>query len=229
MGEKKKKEATTQKWKKIVVVGACVLFVVLMIVSGMGSSWISSFKTAKPGDVVVIDYTIYNAAGNPIVTTDKQVYDQAVAKGKGVLGSKQITVVSNQTIDRAVFPLTVYPSNGGGAIQFALFNPEYNAISAGINGMKPNEQKQISISLDTPMKQTWSAEQLLRNKIDIKDLHIGDTLSMGVSNNPEEMISNTSSLTYTRIGEIVSKSDDAVVVDFSYPVVDVRVSSINNR
>ena len=61
MGEKKKKEASTKLWKKILIVGACVLFVVLMIVSGMGSGWLSIFTVVRPGDNVVIDYTLYNA------------------------------------------------------------------------------------------------------------------------------------------------------------------------
>jgi hypothetical protein len=64
MGEKKQKEKTTAQWKQIVVVGACVLFVVLMIVSGMGSGWISAFSVAKPGDVAVIDYTFYDTANS---------------------------------------------------------------------------------------------------------------------------------------------------------------------
>ena len=37
MGEKKKKEETMKTVKKVLIVGACVLFVVLMILSGMGS------------------------------------------------------------------------------------------------------------------------------------------------------------------------------------------------
>ncbi|MDO9324518.1 MAG: hypothetical protein Q7T80_06120, partial [Methanoregula sp.] len=73
MGEKKQKEKAVAQWKKIVVVGACVLFVVLMIVSGMGSGWISAFKVIKPGDAVVVDYTFYDAGGNAILTTDQTV------------------------------------------------------------------------------------------------------------------------------------------------------------
>lgn len=228
MGEKKQKEATTIKWKKIVVLGACVLFVVLMIVSGMGSGWISSFRTVKPGDVVIIDYTIYSASGTPVVTTDKQIYDRAVAAGKGVFGSKQIRIISNQTIERPVFPVTVYPSSGGGSKQFAIFNPEYNAISAGINGMKPNEQKRISISTGTTMTQLWSADQLALNKLNLSDINVGDGLFLGVSENQLESGSNISANTYLRAGEVTKKTAEGVVVDFSYPVVDIRVNSINN-
>ncbi len=37
MGDKKQKEATMKRVNQVLVVGACVLFVVLMVLSGMGS------------------------------------------------------------------------------------------------------------------------------------------------------------------------------------------------
>ncbi|MDP2798229.1 MAG: hypothetical protein Q8N94_12130, partial [Methanoregula sp.] len=127
MGEKKQKEKTVAQWKKFVVVGACVLFVVLMIVSGMGSSWISAFAVAKPGDVAVIDYTLYDAGGNPIVTTDQTLFKQVATQGRYVLFSRQISVTSNQSLAHTLFPVQVYSTGSGWANQFALFKPEYDA------------------------------------------------------------------------------------------------------
>ena len=123
MGEKKQKEKSVAQWKKIVVVGACVLFVVLMIVSGMGSGWISAFTVTKPGDVAVLDYTLYDAGGNPIVTTDQTLFKQIASQGKFVLFSKQITVTSNQSLSHSLFPVQVYSTGSGWANQFALSNP----------------------------------------------------------------------------------------------------------
>ena len=131
MGEKKQKEKTVAQWKKIIVVGACVLFVVLMIVSGMGSSWISAFAVAKPGDVAVIDFTFYDAGGNPIVTTDQNIYKQAATQGKSVLISKQISVTSNQSLAQPIFPIQIYTtSSGWSGPQFAIFRPEYGKLGA---------------------------------------------------------------------------------------------------
>src|SRR5208337_5433466 len=90
MGEKKKKEASAKMWTKVIAVIAGVLFVVLMVVSAMGTSWISSFATVKPGDSVVVDYTIYDANGNPLITTDLSQYQQAMASGTGLIYAKQI-------------------------------------------------------------------------------------------------------------------------------------------
>ena len=178
MGEKKQKEKTVAQWKKFVVVGACVLFVVLMIVSCMGSSWISAFTVAKPGDVAVIDYTLYDAGGNPIVTTDQMLFKQVATKGKFVLFSKQISVTSNQTFSGTLFPVQVYSTRSGWAEQFAIFKPEYDAISSGIVGMKVNEQKRINIPSSTSMTQLWSPELLMRNGVNLSDLNIGDIIPM---------------------------------------------------
>jgi hypothetical protein len=229
MGEKKKKVASTKLWKKILIVGACVLFVVLMIVSGMGSGWLSIFTVVKPGDAVVIDYTLFDAGGNPVLTTDQQLYIKSASTSGGLLLSRQISITANQSLTRALYPVQIYTTDSGWSKQFAIFSPEYNAMSAGIIGMKLNEQKRISIPAGNSMTQTWSTDQLMLNKVNISDVSIGDVLAMGVSDNPEAEVSNTSAITYVRIGEVTQKTQSGVVVDFGYPFADIKVVSINKR
>ena len=229
MGEKKQKEKTIAQWKKIVVVGACVLFVVLMIVSGMGSGWISAFAVTKPGDVAVIDYTLYDAGRNPLLTTDQTLFKQVASQGKAILYTKQITVTSNQSLAHSIFPVPVYSTGSGWANQFAIFKPEYEAMSSGLVGMKVNEQKRITIPSSASMIQLWSPDLLKRNGVNISDMNVGDILTMGVSDNPEEMATNKSSLTYMRVGEVTRITPEGAVVDFGYPSVDIRVVSINKN
>jgi hypothetical protein len=230
MGEKKQQEKTVAQWKKIVVVGACVLFVVLMIVSGMGSGWISAFSVVKPGDVAVIDYTLYDAGGNPIITTDQNLFKQAKAQGKAVLLSKQISMTPNQSLAQPLYPVQVSTTGSSWVpTKFALLRPEFEAMSSGIIGMKANEQKRITISSSASMTQLWSPEQLKRNGVNLSDINIGDVLSMRVSDNPEEMATNESALAFMRIGEVSAKTDQGVVVDFGFPSADIRVVSINRN
>lgn len=229
MGTKKKKEETTKLVSKILIVCVCVLFVGLMILSGMGSSWLTIFTSVKAGDTVVIDYTLFDAAGKPIVTTEQSTYAQAVAQGSGIFGSKQITITANQTMEKPIYSIPAYPSNGGKVQQIALFSSEYNALSSGIIGMRVNEQKRIPISSDVPMTYDWSAERLALNKINLSDITIGDSFFMGVSDNPEAAANITSANSYLRIGEVANKSPEGIVVDFSFPVIDVRVVSINKQ
>jgi len=227
MGVKKKKEESTKLVSKILIVSVCLLFVGLMILSGMGTSWLSIFTVVKPGDTVVIDYTLYNAGGNPILTTDQQLYVKTASTSGGLVLSKQIAITANQTLSRSLYPVQIYTSGSGWSKQFAIFSPEYDAISNGILGMKMNEQKRISIPSGNSMTQEWTTDQLMLNKVNISDISIGDVLAMGVSDNPEAEVSNTSAITYIRSGEITQKTQSGVVVDFGYPVAEVRVVSIN--
>ncbi len=229
MGEKKKKEESMKTVKKVLIVGACVLFVVLMILSGTGSHWLTMFSSVKPGDSVVMDYTIFDAAGQPIVTSDKTTYDTAVAKNRQIFGSNQLTIISNQTIEKPIYSVAVYPSSGASVKQLAIFSSEFNSISSGIVGMKVNEQKRIPIASNVSMTHDWSVEQLAQSKINLTDISVGDNFFMGVSDNPEAVANNTTATTFLRIGEVASKSPEGVIVDFSYPSIDVRVISINKR
>ena len=72
MGDKKQKEATMKRVNQVLVIGACVLFVVLMILSGMGSGWLTMFTVVKPGDSVVrLEYARLLAAHHE--TTDSAI------------------------------------------------------------------------------------------------------------------------------------------------------------
>jgi hypothetical protein len=229
MGEKKKKEDSMKTVKQVLIVGACVLFVVLMVISGMGTGWLTIFTSVKQGDSVVLDYTLFDAAGNPIVTSEKATYDQALAQGREIFGSKQLTIISNQTMEKPIYPVPVYASSGSSVKQLAIFPWEFNAISTGIVGMKVNEQKRITISSNMSMTQSMSSADLATIKLDLNNVSIGDNFYGLVPENAEEYANNTTSNNYLRIGEVSDKAPEGIEVDFSYSAVNVRVISINNR
>ena len=131
MGEKKKNDAWVKTVSKIFIVAACLLFVGLMILSGMGNQWITMFNSVKSGDTVVLDVTVYDAAGKPIITSEQTVYNQVVAKGQDIFATKQLTVISNKTMDKSIFGVPGSASTGTGLQQLAIFSSEYNAISSG--------------------------------------------------------------------------------------------------
>jgi hypothetical protein len=229
MGEKKKNEAWVKTVSKIFIVAACLLFVGLMILSGMGNQWINMFNSVKSGDTVVLDLTVYDAAGKPIITSDQTVYNQAVANGQDIFATKQLTVISNKTMDKSIFGVPGSASTGAGVQQLAIFSSEYNAISSGIVGMKVNEQKRIAIPSDNMMKNDFSVEQLALSKINLTDISVGDSFFMGVSDTTQQVANTTKATTFLRIGDVVSKSPDGVVVDLNYPSIEVKVVSINKQ
>ena len=190
MGEKKKKEAAMKTVNKVLIVGACVLFVVLMIISGMGSGWLTMFSVVKPGDTVVIDYTVFDAAGKPVITSEQTTYNQAVAQGQDIFGSKQLTIISNQTMEKPIYAVQGYASTGSSVQQLAIFSSEYNAISSGIIGMKVNEQKRIPIFSAVSMTNELSVEQLALSKINLTGRNgqaiPAPTVSQGIAIYPDE-------------------------------------------
>ena len=228
MGDKKQKEAMIKRAKQVLVVGACVLFVILMILSGMGSGWLNMFTIVKPGDTVIVDYTFYDATGNPLLTTNQQVYVQAASKGKTIVYGRQLSMKAGQNLTRSLYPVNIYSSDSGWTGQFALFSTEYNAIGQMLTGMKTGDQKQIRIP-NGSLQQEWPKEQLERKNVTMDELREGDILAMGVSDNPDEMVTNSSSIIYTRLGVITSKTADSVIVDSGFPSVDISITAINPK
>jgi FKBP-type peptidyl-prolyl cis-trans isomerase 2 len=223
MGDKKK-EAMIKKVKQVIVVGACVLFVILMILSGMSSHWLTVFTVVKPGDAVVVDYTMNDINGNAILTSSQTIYKAAVAKDQNLIYSKQLSMTAGTNQTKSIYPVSIYTSSSGWTKEYALFSTEYNAIDQALIGMKAGDQKRIAVP-NSSMAQEWSAAQLTRNGVDIQSLNVGDVLAMGVSDNPELMTNTT--VTYTRVGEVTSKTNESVMVDFGYPTVDISIVSIN--
>jgi FKBP-type peptidyl-prolyl cis-trans isomerase 2 len=226
MSDKKQKEAMIKKVKQVIVVGACILFVILMILSGMSSHWLTVFTVTKPGDTVVVDYTLYDVNGNPVLTSSQQTYASASAKGRDILYSKQLSMTVGQNLTKSLYPVSIYTSGKGWTKEYALFSTEYDAIDKALIGMKAGDQKRMAVP-NSSMAQEWSATQLTKNGVNISDLNVGDVLAMGVSDDPDAMARNASSTTYTRVGQVTSKTNESVTVDFGYPAVDISIVSIN--
>lgn len=226
MGEKKQKQQT-KNWIKALVVIACITFVVLMVLSGMGSGWISYFSVIKPGDTVTIDFTIRDKNGQPLVTSDQQLYKQMTGSGGGVFFSKQLVLQANQSSTKAVVPIPIYTTQSGWSTSFALFGGEYDAMSEGIIGMKQNEQKSINIPFKDSMSQVWSVAQLKSNGLNLSNVNIGDSIALGVSDIPELARNTTPQSYYMRIGEVTKKTVDGVTIDFGYPAINVRIVAVN--
>jgi hypothetical protein len=229
MGEKKQSEKFKKNAYKVIAVIAGILFVVLMVVSSMGSSWISGLVGVKPGDVVVLDYTLKDAQGNPLVTSDQTLYNRIKAAGYDLYGSKQMTITANQSLTTPVFPMQVYTPQSGWGDKYSIFASEYNAIGSGIIGMKKNEKKTINVVSGIPLTQYWTADQLRERKLNLSDVQVGTVIPLGVSENPVATTDNSTATYYIRLGEVINKDADGVTIDFSHPIIDVSIFSINGR
>lgn len=226
MADKKKQEATKKKINQIIVICACVFFVILMILSGMSSHWLSIFTTVKPGDKVVVDYTIYDATGDPILTSDQALFTKVSGQGKGIIYGRQVSVIAGQNLTKPVYPVLIYVPGSGWTEQFALFSAEYDSIGTATLGMKAGDQKHITIT-NGSIVQEWSRQQVA-NKLDVNNMTTGDILTMAVSDNPEEMAANSTNVTtYLRVGALTAKTNASILIDSGYPAADITISAIN--
>jgi FKBP-type peptidyl-prolyl cis-trans isomerase 2 len=229
MGEKKRKEVAVKTWKKVLFVAAAILFVFVMVISSMGMNWISGIAPIRAGDAVVLDYTIYDGTGTPFLTTDEQLYQQQVSRGIGILYGKQLLVTANQSLRQALYPVTVYsPMNGGSYQEFALYNPEYNAISNAVVGMKTNDKKIIPLPTYGTMTTMLTPEDLKNVQVDIDSLQVGESLLLGVSEDPGAS-GNSSAVSYVRLAQITRVTDAGIVVDFGYPSVEISVAQFSHQ
>lgn len=224
MGEKKRKEAEVARWKKVLVVGACVLFVVLMIVSGMGYSWLSMFSSVKPGQAVEVSFTVYDDAGNPIITTEQDVYAKGIGEGRAVLGAQTITLVANQSLNLDYYPVNAYVPTTGEVAVFGITANEFDAMSSALVGMRTNEKKTLTILPTPELEKFTDLEDLEDSGIGIANVTIGDMLGMTVYGFTEQFPTvNSTPAAYLRLGEITRKTAGGIVVDGNYPRVDIRV------
>jgi hypothetical protein len=224
MGTKKQAEKSKKLWIKVLAILAGIVFVFLMVFSAVGSSWITSLASIKPGDVVVLDYTLKDAQGNPIVTSDQQLYTQLTSQGSNIMFSKPLTITANQSLATNLSPVQVYSQSAGWTNQLALLKTEYDTISSSIVGLKVNDRK--TISLPSAESEFVSAQQLALSNLSVSSIQVGDLMPLGVSDTP--MASPQSSSTqYFRLAEVVNKTQDGITLDFSYPSIDITVTSIN--
>jgi hypothetical protein len=168
---------------------------------------------------------MYDATGIPVLTSSQQTYTTASANGRYILYSKQLSMTAGQNLTKSIYPVSISTGSSDLTTQFALLNTEYGAINQAIIGMKTGDQKRIQIP-NSSEPNLWDDANVTRSGLNVSDLNVGDLLPMAMSDNPEAMATN-STITYTRLGEIMSKTDDGIVVDVNYPAVDISIVSIN--
>ncbi len=233
MGEKKRKEASKKNWTKIFVgifiAFICVMLAVGMIFSGMGTGWISSFAAVKPGDVIVLDYTLRDSQGTPLLTSNQQLYSQSVTAGHWLLGSKQLIVTANQSLTRPLFPVQVVTPDRQGWGQYAILASEYNTISSAIVGMKKDEHKKVKLGAGSPVTDFLSNDQMEKMKINLSMVSVGQTVVFPISENSNGEMPNSSAVEYLRLMQVIDKTSDGVTLNYNIPDLEISIVSINPR
>jgi hypothetical protein len=226
---KKAAQPTTANWKKILVIGVGVLFVVLMVVSSMGMSWLNVFTTVKNGSVVTADLTIRDDLGRPIITSNQAIYNDALKQNQTVLLTNALSVTAGGVYDnQSMQSLPV--TSGTQAANFTLFGNEYQLMTDGLIGMHVGQMKTVLFDQNASEEQnmTISSTQFEQLGMNFTNATINEPVILSRA----EGLDNTTDVNATPTGysirttRVVEKGADNLTLSFTYKGVDLTVSAI---
>jgi len=215
----------TALWKKVLFVSVGVLFVVLMVVSSMGTSWLNVFQTVKTGSVVTTDLTIRDDQNRPLLTSSQTLYSNAIKENRSVFLVSPLVVDAGLPYNQSTKTLPILaPSSGA---NYTLFGEEYNAISMGVVGMHPGGSKSIRLDANVTEEQNYTVEQFNQLGGDFNNTTIGDEMVLAFTENPEAVYYNNSTPSYAlRTTHVVNKSADSLILAFSHAVAELTLSEV---
>jgi hypothetical protein len=228
MKREKKKEIFP--WKKVFVIAVGVLFVAMMVLSAMGMSWLQSFRTVMANDSVTIDFTLRDANGQPVLTSDQNLYRTSVARGYLSFLTSPLTVRAGYIGSPAyngVEAVNYFMSKSGEEIRFGILGLELDEIDAGVLGMKTGETKTIQFSFADPLTISMTKDEFTAMGGNFTDIAEGDLIPIGLSEAPliqgVEGYNNTPENAVWRIAMVRNKTADSLEVGHRYPSADIMV------
>lgn len=226
---KSEEEKKPVNWKQIGIIIACVLFAVVMIVAGMGSSWLNVLKDAKPGNTANIDFTFRDAMNRPIITTSSNIMEKGLKDGNIVFKAYQMIVPVNISANTDLETVPVAHPNIPNLVYFGLTGDEIDAIRFGVTGMKVNEDRVIRLPENQGMIGLIEIKTMNEQfQTQINMAKPGDQVLMPFIYNQDESAGNTSEEAYYRTGTLISKNDDEAVINYQYPTIEIRLTQLNN-
>jgi hypothetical protein len=227
---KKENKKEIFPWKKVLIIAVGVLFVAMMVLSAMGTSWLQSFRTVMANDSVTIDFTLRDAMGQPVLTSDQNLYQTALTRGYPAFLTSSLTVkagyIGNQPYT-GVQAENYYISRTGETIKFGILGLELDELDAGVLGMKTGETKTIHFTFTDPLIITMKNYEFTAMGGNFTQTSVGDLVPIGFSESPMVKNVNGSESTPTnsvlRIAAVINKTVDAIEVQHRYPSADITV------
>ncbi len=228
--KEKNKEPGVANWKKALAVGVGVLFVVLMVVSSMGMSWISGIAPAKPGDTATLLYTVYDDQGRAVLTTDQRIFNTTWGKSNIVFLAAPIQMVVNSTTQDLFAPMPAQLPKTG-EVQFAMLGAEANLISQGLVGMRTGETKRISLDVGDPMETDITKDQFSQMFGNTTAQVVQGTQFIRVlTDQPAiNLDPNVTLPEYYRVFYFKSINPDGYTMKYGYANADVTLYRLNGR
>ncbi|HIH03531.1 MAG TPA: hypothetical protein HA263_06670 [Methanoregulaceae archaeon] len=220
-------EPGTALWKKVLFISVGVLFVVLMIVSSMGTSWLNVFQTVKPGAVVMTDVTIRDDQNRPVLTTSETIYSSATKENRTIFLASPFTIDAGLAYTDPVMTVPIIAPQSG--MNYTLFGEEYNAIVTGVVGMHPGGTKTVPLDTNVTEERNYTAEEFDQLGGDFGNTSIGDEMVLSFVENPEAFYDNTTTPTYAlRTTHVVNRTEESVTLSFSLATADLTLSKVQS-
>jgi hypothetical protein len=204
-----------------------------MVLSAMGSSWLQSFRTVMANDTVTIDLTLRDAMGQPVLTTDQNLYQTALARGYPFFYTSPLTVRAGYVGNPPYTGLQAdnyYLSRSGGQIKFGILGQELDELDAGVLGMKTGDTKTIHFTFSDPLIITMQKYEFTAMGGNFTATALGDLVPIGISETPMVQGVNGYNSSPTnavfRIGTVINKTGDSIEVQHRYPSADITVTAI---
>jgi hypothetical protein len=224
----KKNGDWTTSWAKIFLVMVCILFVGVMIITSLGTNWLVTMKPAKTGDTAVIDLTIRDTEGRPVLTTNQKIFNTSYEKGEMVWYTNPLTVTVNATTNETINPVTVFRYDYGGA-SFGLLGDEFNQITASLVGMKQGKSQKIVFPNSDQFQREMTPEQFAEMGGNFSTAVPGDQLLLAFTTTPTINLDKNSTPEYAfRTSLITGKTSDTITVNYGYPSADITLVRLNS-
>lgn len=220
--KREEEKGKTALWSRVVLIGIAVLFVGMMIISSWGTGWITSFRRAQPLDTIPMQYTIRDADGQVILTTDRGVYQTAVKRGDPVFYTATLEIQAGKTGNPAIMPVPAYNPNLG-TVQFALLGLEADEMAAALVGMRAGETRKLTFGFEDKLQTDFNEEQFLAVGGNFSAAEVGDWFPLGFSTTPITDSADLDEQTDTaiRVAKVLEKNNASVLLGYRYETADV--------
>ena len=220
----RKKSQSGWNTKKIFIVVVGVLLAVAMIVSLMPMSMFSTFKTAKAGDVAIVDYTLRDDRDIPVATSNQNMYNAVTQQGGIILVTDYLRVPVNISTDKEIISIPILNEGYQGA-PFGILSTEWNAISSGLVGMRESGSKTVAVEENSALLLTMDKEKVENIGLNFTQASVGMQLPVVVTvQSYENILSNTTPQDFAlRLGYISEKTDDELSLNHAYTRADIRL------
>lgn len=225
---KDKNKEGSERLMKLATLGVLLICVVGFTLS-MG--FFSVFKTAQPGSICQIDYTLYDAEGMPLITSNENVAQAEYERYNLVLLSDPLVLTVGEEYPETFVPIALrYPEGASNT----LLAGELSQINAALQGMRENEQKSVAISGAETMQTTMTSEEFdsivggYGTNFNFTSAEEGDWVPLGLSSTPVIALDNSTPEIYVRYGKVAEKSGDEITVAYGYPTASITLQYIGN-